>query len=295
MKKVFVLCLILTLLLPFSSCKATSNITNGDALSRIHVIETADLSLDNTNKNEKSNVISADRVCSYNENADKEIKISLLSKDYNVKYKETAFYPTSSKILDGYTFFNDAGEEVLIQINQEGKICSIRQNSFAVLNINNTDSKETVRKALETSITGIIDYSKYDHVKIIQSVPDTETFGLYTFTYYNMVDGHLADFARLFVNEDGEVGGLSIWDVGTDVTDLKINKDLETQAIELKLKDMCASDGLEFESFEHSGIDSIIRLYEGELYIEYPVSLQVKGQQYSELVYLLIPVDLISQ
>lgn len=291
MKKLFVLFIITVFIFLAFSCEAKVDI---DLLDRIYMLEDNTLSSSPSTQKESSMCISSDVVLSYDKNAVKEKKLQLFGKELSITYKESYFYPIGDKTLDAYAYVNAKGEEVLVMVDQKGELCGIMQSCFATLDINNTDSKETVRKALESKLSGIVDFSKYNHVEIVQSVPGTETFGLYTFFYYNILDGYIADSARVAVTENGEVVGLSIWDVGVDITEVNIDKSLEAQTLELKIKDLCVSAGVELDSFGYDDRYMTIRLYDGELYIKYTIDVITKEEPYPKQVQLLVPIDIIS-
>ena len=122
-----------------------------------------------------------------------------------------------------------------------------------------------------------------------------------SYKYYNMVDGYELNSVYVSISEEGYLETVRFTDyfvddrkIGPENCDFVINKEMEKALLELKLKDMYATDDVAYLSY--SVDEAHICVVEGVLYIQYSLLTQLScnGQIVEQMVGpLLIPVSIV--
>lgn len=205
-------------------------------------------------------------------------EMQVLSEKWNLTYDKTSYYQVGSYKVNNYMIEGSKNGSVLL--NEDGTIFAILNKSITKLDITPTDTPEKVREALESAISDLVDFSKYEYCKIGKSTPDdSENFGIYNFVYYNLINGYCNGYITVSVNEDGSVHPLWKKDAGFPSSKLisDINKKNEEELIIMKLKDML-NDGNEYLDHEIHFYPNIV-YYEDELCVEYSITGHAKSKE----------------
>lgn len=240
------------------------------------------------------NLISIFPSTSFNKNVVSNKQVTINNKNFNINYRETLQYPLNGEILNKYIVDNI--EENTVLLNTDGTVNSILFD-FAVLDINIDSSKEYIINALENLLEKIIDVSQYEYVEITGDPFKKNSYGIYDILYYNMVDSYITNYARVSVDSNGEVFGLSVNNLSVSNIDININKNQEDNLLSIKLKDIFTTDTTEYQSYTHV-LPARVIVHNNELCILYSVSAKynhsIYGETASEINQIIIPVNLMS-
>jgi hypothetical protein len=141
-----------------------------------------------------------------------------------------------------------------------------------------------------------VDISKYDNVEM-PIRKDSESFDKYTFSFSNTVDGYRVDTLVVTIYDDGRILLSDFRNLDIKVPKFNINKELENEAIELKLKNVYGDAYYSYElSYSVYSMQHRVIYYNNELYISYMIepNLIYKGKVVSNFIETyLIPVGMI--
>ena len=219
-------------------------------------------------------------------------KINVNGVEHKLTYVESEYSLYENTIFDEYFMGDDPNTK--IQINN-GQIRAMFP--YAKVNISSTATPEEALEILKNELNKIVDISKYANV----SMPlrnSSDRFRRYSFIFYNSVEGYITDTLSASINDEGKVDIVCIQTLDINVSNLNINKKLENEAIELKLKDVY---GDAYHSYELT--DTLIAsqrkvvFYNNELYICYILTARFiyDGEIVNNfLENFLIPVAMIS-
>ena len=218
----------------------------------------------------------------------------------DLAYVDTMFYSINELKVRNYKI--KGTEEGQILLMEDGTPYAILGHEIAKLDILPTDPPEIVRQSLESNMSDLIDYAKYQFWEATPSlsIEHVGRFGAYHFAYYNMNQGYLADYATVFVQDDGSVVGLWIIelnDLAENAINLdKIDKEMEQELIISKLSEIMEEG---YEYVEHTVLPTpCIVSYEGEVCIEYSITgsmvNQITGIECGFSCYILIPTQLLT-
>ena len=275
---------------------ATACSNNTDVLSQIIEVRSSDsLASSESNSFNHINQISKEPVITQELPAGETKHIQLEGKVYELTYSETLYNPvldikTHEYSVNGY----DAG---VIRLREDGTIVEILGIVFDTVDIEKTDSAETVRAAMEAAIPDLIDFSKYEFVEAKRFLAgNDDDFKSYTFCYSNKYQGYYTEFVALYVNSNGEIFKLFLPQYEIDVSDIgNIDKELENDLIVKKLKSIYDTKNTEYRSHR---LDDYLRpslvINKGELHVQHMAYCYVYDyEQERESCYittLLIPV-----
>lgn len=127
--------------------------------------------------------------------------------------------------------------------------------------------------------------------------PYTNGFGLYDYMFYNTVNGYIADYLRVSVEDDGGVTAVSIYDVRAEIPTVDIDENMVHKLLNLKFKNIYDTDHSEYTSYK-TRFDPIIVLYKDQIYVEFfgaarYIHTQDGTERSSCLNVILLPLDLI--
>lgn len=222
------------------------------------------------------------------------IKREIDNSEKELKYQDTLFYPIGEKRLNRY--FVNGNEDNTVLVNQDGTVNAILYE-FVTLDISETATPNEVLPVLVQELNKWIRTSDYEHINIPEYTENSQGFGIYDFLYYNSVDGYMTDYVKVSVSDDGCVFGFWINDLNYDNISLNIDKELETELLNLKLKDIYDTDNTEYNSYNTAFIPQVV-IYNNKPHIRYFVSANYSyasgGEATSWINNILIPVDLIT-
>ena len=159
----------------------------------------------------------------------KMVNFSFLGKQYEGKYCRSFRYNLYSISVDSYTLNGINEEKECVLLLPDGQIYAMLFH-FATLDIDPFASEQEVREKAEEALRGEIDFSFYQNFKSTQSFPGggEHGFGLYAFSWYNTKeDIPLGNATSLFVLDNGEMGGLRMFNKAGNPYDLKENLSTE--------------------------------------------------------------------
>lgn len=293
MKKLLTILFIFATVFALAACGNSTDDRAKSALSQIYEIDTGSYS--GTDVFNHKNVASREPVITHDFPLGKSSALQTQKRVYTLRYSQTKFYPVGGWRLHEYAIGEDG--EGRVSLNEDGSIFSIQGCEIEKLDVSKNESAESVRTKLESAISDLVDFSEYEFVSVECSSPDSSDFGLYSFLYYNMIDGYRSNNASVYVESDGTVGGLVIRNLDAESANISgINKELEEELIEEKLKDMYNTEETTYRS--HTLSDMRIVIYENEVCIEYTIGSKVyfssRDCEYSKACRILIPVRLMA-
>lgn len=216
--------------------------------------------------------------------------------EYKMEYCETLLLPVTDKKVHEYLVCGT--EDHFIYFNPDGSLDALLFD-FAKIDISPTASATDINPIIIDKLKGIIDLTEYEYVDIPEDNKKTkEKFGIYDFLYYNMNSGYMTDYVKVSVSDDGDVFGFSINNIGTDIPNLMIDKNLEDRFLSEKLKSIYDTSNKTYKSYD-TVFNPIVVFYNGELCTEHFVSANYvdnkTGQEISDyIIRLLIPVRLVT-
>ena len=218
-------------------------------------------------------------------------KININGKEHMLTYEESQYSVLDNGIIDVYLVDGDPYSRIKLC---DGKI--IAMNSYTKVNISPTATPEEALKIIKKELKNLVNISKYDNIEMPLR-KDSESFDKYNFSFSNTVDGYRVDTLVVTIYDDGRIRLSDFRNLDIKVPKFNINKELENEAIELKLKNVY---GDAYHSYELS--DSVYSMqhrviyYNNELYISYMIepNLIYKGEVVSNFIEIyLIPVGMI--
>lgn len=245
-----------------------------------------------------SSTVSSMPIESVSDSAKREITMEISGISRHLSYHRTLHYPIGGETVHQYLVDYENNGSILL--NQDGTIHSFLC-TFATLNISKTESPEQILPLLKAELEKWVDLDQYEYVDLPESVDDADGFGIYNFRFYNQIAGYVTDSVMVAVNSSGAVFGCRIRKLPEDDISLNIDKKLEQELIELKMKNIYStSDTKEYKSNsikEHSAPQ--LKMYNNELCVEYYVSAilinKESGNEISSFIHtILIPVKLIT-
>ncbi len=293
MKKIFIVTIVFALIFGVCSCNSSKDYNREECLNMILEI---DNDLCNTEKDFNHKNIVSDKVeYSTDDNAPLKIKCKINDHEEELDYHDTLYYPIGGKKVNRY--FVNGNEDHVILISQDGSVNSILYE-FITLDISKTATPNEVLPVLERELNKWINTSDYEHINIPEySNENIQGFGIYDFLYYNSVDGYMTDYVKVSVSDDGCVFGFSINNLKYDNIRLDIDKELEIEMLNLKLKDIYTTDNTKYKSYNTVFTPQVV-IYNDKPCIRYFVSADyshaTNGDTTSWLNSILIPVDLIT-
>ena len=254
------------------SCSNSNSTETTDYLKYIYQIDSGEYDSDSEAFN-RNNVISASAERFFDSDVLETKVVSINHKEYNLRYNESLHYPVGDEIVDLYLIEGNKDQKVLL--NKDGSISAVLF-TFETLDLPITASAKEIRPLLEKKLQNLIDLTAYQHVNVPVEKDDTkmEKYEMYTFLYYNSVDGYMTDYTRVSVSNGEavwEVSGLSINNLGIDNLDFRIDKEKEQELLTAKLKDIYTTDTTEYKSYNEVFPSQVV-MYEGEMYIMHYVS-----------------------
>lgn len=159
--------------------------------------------------------------------------------------------------------------------------------------------QDTVATALQAEVEAMLadylDPEAYEHLEM------KENDRSISYRYYNMVDGYELNSAYVLISREGYLEAVRFTDyfvagqkIGPEDCDFVINKEMEKLLLDLKLKDIYATDEVAYLGYSIN--EAHICVVEGELYIQYSLQAQLSysEQAVEQMVEpLLIPVSAI--
>lgn len=243
---------------------------------------------------EDVHVISSIPVSSMEEGLPQTKELVLHGQTIQLTYRGTRHVELGSYKYHAYTVNGD--ERYSILFNEDGSIRALLYY-FTTIDIAPDATPDTVRALLEPILEAYVDISKYEVAEEPNIDLDRDgSFGRYYFYYYNRVDGYIADFTRVAVDDAGRVYGLAINDLSMDVPQFTIDKEKVNTLIDLKLQKLFEASDSQYVSFDLGVNRPSIRIYNGELNIYYYVKaqLQKNGHPDQRSMELLIPLRLLT-
>lgn len=219
------------------------------------------------------------------------------NKKLNLSYQETVFYPVGETKLHKYTI--EGENRGSIYFDDNGQLSAILNYTIARLDIEPSDTAETVLMMLKPAISKYVNPENYQNLDVERSNPDEADFGFYRFWFYNAVGGCYTDYFSVGVMSDGTVTALSIINADPAAVALasQINTDVEKELIAAKLTDIYKTDNTKPINYNiyHARIVS----FEGNACIEYTIDCNVENLSYSSgaqciTTTLLIPLQVFS-
>ena len=197
---------------------------------------------------------------------------------YDLSYMHTAFYPFDGGYVRYYKITNT--DEGTIGLCGDGSLFACYRPPITPLNIARNASSETVLEELKSSISDLIDFSKYEDVEVFCNNSDEEPFLAYTFHFSHRQQGYLVDYASVDILNDGTI--LRIWRTPTleDAENIckEIDKELEEAIIQAKLKQIFDRETLKYQSHisnHDSAFDMYLISYNNEVCIAYTLDCVV--------------------
>ena len=287
MKKHVSMILVLVLMLTAAACS-----NNRNALSQIYEVDSGSLFYDTFTH---ENVISDDVVYSqeFPEGQAKTIQIN--GESWDIKYKRSLYQPLNNRKVFEYVI--DGSEDDTVFLNEDGSIYGGSAN-FRILDISKTDTADTVQTVLESSITDLVDLSKYEYVDV-ERAGDENDFEWYRFLFYNTVHGVRSDFVKVDVDSDGAVNNLWINNllVNAEEQCKGIDKEIEGTLIVEKLKMIFDTQTTEYRSHSSWAMPRFC-IYESELCVLYRLTVCLYDadleKERSDGCKLLIPARLLT-
>lgn len=289
MKKILLIVIILSVMF-VTGCN--SEITKNN-LNSIYVIDNGQFGEETTIN--YPNVISQAPNYFVNDTIESNKTIIINDVEWELKYRDTLYYPVGSKQVHRYFVNGDENKKVLL--DNYGEINSILFK-FATLEISKNATSSEVLELLKPELAKIVDITFYKDIIMPQDSSNTSGFGIYDYKFYNQKNGYITDYLNVSISsEDGSVFGLKINNLSATNIELDINKEKEKQAIDLKLKDIVSITNIgEYISYEVC-FPPMVKEYENQLYIMHFVSpkyMSENGETSGAIQTLLIPVELIS-
>lgn len=243
-----------------------------------------------------SNVISSTPEPSVSDSATREIVMELCKASSLLVYHSTLYYPIGGETVHQYLVNSEENASVLL--NSDGSVHSLLC-TFATLDISKTDSSDEVLPLLKAELEEWVDITKYEHLDVTKlNGEDAVEFGIYDFLFYNQIAGYMTDYALVSVDENGAVFACKIRNLPVDDISLNIDKNLEKELIELKMKDIYSSETTEYKAYKDCYPPNV-RMYNNELCIEYHISATLARkethQESGSFIHsILIPVRLMT-
>jgi hypothetical protein len=285
-KSVVFLSILLITALSLSACNTINEVEkNKDHyLSKIyHVVDKGEGDLEN-------GVLSYETKSAIETNVEQSLEMEIDNEIVDLQYSETQYFAIRRKKAHLYLVDGDSNKEVLIE--EDGSVRAIFYK-FSKIEISEKSTPDEVLPLLESKIGKFFNISDYEYLDKPDYHPDRSDFGSYRFRYYNAVDGYITENVNVSVNHKGEIYGLTIFRFDSDITELNIDKELESDLIELKLKNMPKQDDRTYKSYDIH-FTPVLVMYNDEVYVEYYVAPKYikSGEEYSGyLEILLIPLE----
>ena len=281
MKKYIVAILFVVVVLTLAACSKS-------AISQIYEVDNGSLNIDIYNH---TNVISDETVTTYDLPAGQSKVLQICDKTLELSYKYSIYYPLRSHKVHAYAINGTDDGSVLFK--EDGSIYAILRYSFAMLEIPDGASAETVQLALKEEILPLVDLSKYDQVET------EETHNGYRLHYTNEVYGYKADYVGVSVKKDGSINALWIRDLELNAEELcaGIDKSAEEELLNVRLQNIYNAEDMKYLGYSFSATP-MYSVYENELYVEYALTCRLynSAEDYEDTdeCRLLIPIRLLS-
>lgn len=231
---------------------------------------------------------------------DKTIQID--GKEYHLKYQESRYWVFYDQIVDYY--FVDGDSARRIYLDREGNVRYIGF-SYKYLDISDRALPMQVLELLREELEEEFHLSQYQNVKTphLGKLDSRESFGSYTFTFYNTNDGYCTDRAIITVKDNGAISSVTIYDCPVSDVELNIDRELEHWAIELEFRDRY-SRYKGYYAYKYPDDPAIFAVSlvvcDGTIYVRHMVLAKIydygmKDTSYSFMFALLIPIDMISK
>lgn len=294
MKKIISFCVIVTFALSVCSCNAIFDQENKEEyLQEIYAMDDAFIGTE-AEKGAMNLISSKDKTVGDPDVVSKKT-ISIGNNEYEISYADTFKDAVSGKIYRKYWI--DEAKGYFVNLEEDGAVKFI-SFPFASIEISSSDTPQAVLSKLRPKLQETVDISGYEHVDIPEKGISSERFGVYTFTFYNVADErYVTDFCRVTVQDNGEVRAFAKNDVGIDIPEISIDRQLEAVLIELKLRQLYTVSGSTYNSCKEVSAYQIVA-FNGELYVQYSVSAvytDSSGENItSYLNRILIPLELIN-
>lgn len=287
------------------SNNASGNTNSGEA-DYLDLIYEIDGSYYSSEKNfNHKNIISRTAQISIDKTAPATKKVKINGVEKELHYKDTRYYPISGTTARSYLINPEDDEDVTVLINQDGTIKSVL-NRFDKIDISKYDTPEKVLPKVKEVVEEYVDLSKYKYYEEPYYNPETLEsssvgFGIYTFGFYNLVDGCTTDYVSVSVDYRGNVASLKITNMKQSITSLNIDEKLEDEILELKFRDIYTTDTTEYIShkIDESVRKTVVTHEDGTVYIIYRGSakyrLKSTGAEINGwLIEIVVPLELIS-
>ena len=210
----------------------------------------------------------------------------------DVAYEKTFYYPVGDKKMHYYAISGSNGDYFLLK--EDGTlstICgfSICERILGKLSIEKDESVEDVCSALGFTIAQIIRVEDYNKWKVTEK--PSKNSDIYTFVFYNEINGYICDYAVAILNADGRILRVTSID-DTDYLGLNLNVDREweNQLLLTKLKDRYNAENNKYVS--HEIHEKRITKYGDEICVLYDIS--VMATNFGERIDLVIPLSVLT-
>lgn len=272
-----------------------------DVISQIYELEAAYYGEGgNTGAFRFENLISSEMITKQEPDIQTDTTIQIGEYSYNLKYKETRFYPVGDR--QEYVYSVEGHEEGQINLREDGSVCYALV-PIIKLDIDPHDSPEEVWEVLVPALSDLIDLSGFEKDTVHSSgTADEDGFGYYAWLFYSRSEGYLTNSGAVRVSEDGVVNLLHNQSDYSRYEDVcaKIDKEVEQRIIVEKLKSIYNTETTalsEYKLLNDSWWDQELTCYNGEPCIEYTLRCDVyfeeKGTTDAFHCSLLIPVRLL--
>ncbi len=194
-------------------------------------------------------------------------ELSFFDKSNTYSYVESIKRNLEDVIIHEYE-----NEGTIFRINEHGDFSSIGNNEKGILNIElDTISQDSIKEKAEKELSKWISFEGFE----LYSVSE---LGTYTYMYTRSINGYVTEWISYTLRTDGTLTYLSRSFIPSlDESQLsKIDKKLESELLELKLKDLYETDDtVEITDYTIGYTDAAI--YEGSTYINYGnIEVQLK-------------------
>ncbi|MBQ9121151.1 MAG: hypothetical protein IJY12_02170 [Clostridia bacterium] len=213
----------------------------------------------------------------------------------NLVYNESIILPTHDAEVDSY--FVDGDPDKVVILYEDGSLYRILY-PFCTFNITSNASPDNVRMAIESDLGFLVDFSAYEYIEMPED-NNGEAFGLYSFEYYNQVDGYRTNRVRVTVSDDGQLISLTIDKVEMGDLKVEVDKEFESLLIKLRLQKTFNTTSTEFVSYK-THFDPLLVQCKGEIHVYYTVSVEYVDliqdeSRESYLFGIMIPLRLVNK
>ena len=225
------------------------------------------------------------------ENVPSQLTININGEDILLDYVDSCYHQVLETFIDGY--YSEKGG-YYVDLYKDGTIFSVvGGEGFASVEIpKNATLEEALPFAKEflNQFTDLSQYNSTNHKK------DSDS-GVYSFEFYNDVNGYIANWSIVVISADGKVTRMRIDKMQNEITSLNIDKEKTEELLLKKIKDIYTTDFVEFVSCEANSEYDQVRIIKDKIYLfhEYNIKFKLKGEsiEYHTTQTFLVPYELV--